>query len=57
LVKWLETGTRLRTIEQALADLIAKHDRLPCGHPDRPPLARMIGVLEAEIALRADRDA
>jgi len=36
-----------RTLEQALADLVAKHQRQPS-----PDLARMIGVIRAEIELR-----
>jgi hypothetical protein len=44
-----------RSIEDALADLIEKRDRLPLGHPGRLDLERMIGVLEAEIALRQGR--
>ena len=36
-----------RTLEEALADLLAKHQREPS-----PELARMIGLLRAEIELR-----
>jgi hypothetical protein len=57
VTKWLEAQTRPRSIKQALADLIAKRDALPTGHPYRPSLERMIFVLETEIAFRAARDA
>jgi hypothetical protein len=56
MAKNSDDRTRLRSIEEALADLIAKRDEMPRQHPDRPRLKRMIGVLEAEIAFRAARD-
>jgi CRISPR/Cas system Type II protein with McrA/HNH and RuvC-like nuclease domain len=40
-----------RTVQQALADILAKHDRLPCGN-ERSMLERMVEVLTNEIALR-----
>lgn len=43
---------RHRPLQQALADLVAKHDRLIFNHPARRDLARMIRQLEAEIAYR-----
>jgi uncharacterized alpha-E superfamily protein len=52
------TGRRYdkpRSLEQALADLQDRLDRLPEHHPDRPRLARMIGDLRSEIALRQER--
>jgi hypothetical protein len=49
------TRTRVRSIEEALGDLVEKHDRLPRSHPDRQPLERMICILQAEVALRAAR--
>jgi uncharacterized alpha-E superfamily protein len=44
-----------RSLEQALADLQDRLDSLPEHHPDRPRLARMVGDLRSEIALRQDR--
>lgn len=44
---------RLRPLPQALAELVAKHDELQVNNPERRDLARMIGGLEVEIALRA----
>ena len=44
---------RLRTLSQALADLVAKHKNMQLNHPERSVLARMISQLEAEIALRS----
>jgi hypothetical protein len=44
---------RLRTLQQALADLVAKYRELHRDHPERAVLARMIRQLELEIALRA----
>jgi hypothetical protein len=41
-----------RSLEQALADLVAEYQRKP-----RPELARMIELLRAEIELRKQRDA
>jgi chemotaxis protein histidine kinase CheA len=43
---------RLRSLEEALADLIAKHDRCSPLNEDLPRLARMIRQLEAEIVRR-----
>ena len=43
---------RLRTLPQALADLVAKYDELHFSHPKRHDLARMIAQLRAEIAWR-----
>jgi hypothetical protein len=49
---WPSTATiRSRSIEEALADLIAKRE--PPAHPCRSRVQRMIGVPEAEIAHRA----
>jgi len=47
-----EILNRLRTLPQALADLVAKHNSLHRNHPERFMLARMIRQLEAEIACR-----
>ena len=44
---------RLRTLQQALADLLAKFSAMHQDHPERPVLARMIRQLESEIALRS----
>lgn len=44
---------QLRPLSQALADLVAKHGGMHLNHPERHDLARMIDLLEAEIALRA----
>lgn len=43
---------RLRTLSQALTDLVAKYESLQLNHPERGGLARMIQLLEAEIASR-----
>jgi hypothetical protein len=48
---------RYRPLQQALADLVTKHDGLYSGHPERHDLARMIQQLEAEIAFRGERAA
>ena len=48
---------RLRPLRQALADLVIKHDGLQLNHPERGDLARMIQLLEAEIACRSERTA
>jgi len=46
-----------RPLQQALADLVAKHDGLIFNHPARHDLARMIRQLEAEIAYRGGQAA
>jgi hypothetical protein len=46
---------RHRPLQQALADLVTKHDELVFNHPARHDLARMIQQLEAEIAYRGGR--
>ena len=43
---------RVRTPAQALTELVAKYRSLVASDPQRPMLARMIGQLETEIALR-----
>jgi hypothetical protein len=43
---------RLRTLQQALADLVEKYSTMHHDHPERSVLARMIRQLELEIALR-----
>jgi hypothetical protein len=43
---------RVRSLQQAQADLVAKHRTMHDEHPERPVLARMIQELELEIALR-----
>lgn len=48
-----EILNRLRPLQQALADLVIKHDGMRHDHPVRHDLARMIQLLEAEIACRA----
>jgi hypothetical protein len=45
---------RLRTPQQALADLVDKYGTMHRDHPERLVLARMIDQLESEIALRDD---
>jgi hypothetical protein len=40
---------RTRTKEQVLVDLKEKLEGLPAGHPDAPPLSRMINDLRAEL--------
>jgi hypothetical protein len=42
-----------RSLEKAVADLIAKRDRISRQSPEWSRLARMVRQLEAEIALRA----
>jgi len=41
----------LRSLEQALADIVEKHSQMPEGN-ERAGLERMIRVLEVEIAYR-----
>jgi hypothetical protein len=43
-----------RTLQGALADMLAKCDRIPSGQ-ERSMLERMIELLREEIALRRDR--
>jgi hypothetical protein len=43
-----------RTLNQALADIVAKYRRVPRGR-DRSMLERMIEVLNDEIAIRRNR--
>jgi len=43
-------------MEQALADIVEKYDRMPRNRPERSGLARMIQSLEVEIARRNTRD-
>ncbi|HTZ37406.1 MAG TPA: hypothetical protein VMB84_15345 [Stellaceae bacterium] len=50
-----EVLDRLRTLPQALADLVKKHGDLAPDHPDRSAIALMIGQLRIEIAWRAAR--
>jgi hypothetical protein len=38
-----------RSKEQVLVDLKEKLDGLPAGHPDVPPLSRMINDLRADL--------
>jgi hypothetical protein len=47
-----EILNRLRPLQQALADLVSKHDGMQNNHPVRRDLARTIQLLEAEIACR-----
>ena len=42
-----------RSLQGALADMVAKYDRIPSGS-ERSMLERMIEVLKEEIALRRD---
>jgi hypothetical protein len=42
-----------RSLKEALADLVAKRDRISRQSPEWSILARMVRQLEAEIALRA----
>jgi len=44
--------SELRTLGQALADLIAKRDESPDPSDERMQLERMIRDLQAEIAIR-----
>jgi hypothetical protein len=44
---------RLRTLPQALADLLAKYEEMQLNDPQRSDLAQMISVLAAEIACRS----
>ena len=46
---------RLRTLPQALSDLVAKHNNMQVNHPARSELALMIFRLKTEIALRERR--
>ncbi|HTW52152.1 MAG TPA: hypothetical protein VME45_09690 [Stellaceae bacterium] len=48
---------RCRPLQQALADLVTKHDALVFNHPARHELARMIRQLEGEIAFRGAQTA
>jgi hypothetical protein len=43
-----------RTLQGALADMLAKRDRIPSGQ-ERSMLERMIELLKEEISLRRDR--
>jgi hypothetical protein len=47
----------LRSMEQALADIVAKYNQTPDNSRVRAELERMIRSLEAEIARRVARDA
>ena len=47
---------KARSLEKALADLVAKYDRTPDTDPERLKLKRMISRLETEIAARSARD-
>ena len=42
----------LRSMEQALADIVEKYNQMPDNDPERLELGRMIRSLEAEIARR-----
>jgi len=44
---------RLRTLPQALADLLAKYEEMQLNDPQRSDLAQMISVLAAEITCRS----
>ena len=45
--------TNLRSIHQALADLVQKHRKTPASDRKRCRLARMIRQLETEISYRS----
>src|SRR6266700_3483949 len=45
----------LRSMEQALADIVEKYNQMPDNSRERSELERMIGSLEAEIARRRTR--
>ncbi len=42
----------LRSLEQALADVVEKYNQMPEGSSERAELGKMIHVLEVEIARR-----
>ena len=46
----------LRTMEQALADIVEKYEQVPHNSRERSELERMIRSLEAEIARREMRE-
>jgi hypothetical protein len=46
----------LRSLEEALADIVEKYNQTPDNSRQRPELERMIRSLEAEIARRKPRD-
>ena len=51
------TGTDdLRSMEQALVDIVEKYNELPEESPARAELEKMIRTLEAEIERRKARD-
>jgi hypothetical protein len=45
----------LRSMEQALADIIEKYNQTRDNSPERSELERMIRILESEIARRETR--
>ena len=45
----------LRSMEQALADIVEKYNQMPDNSRERSELERMIGSLKAEIARRRTR--
>jgi hypothetical protein len=46
----------LRSLEEALADIVEKYNQIPQNSRERAELERMIRSLEAEIARRKRRD-
>jgi hypothetical protein len=46
----------LRSMEEALADIVEKYNQTPDNSRERAELQRMIHTLEAEIARRKTRD-
>jgi hypothetical protein len=42
----------LRSLEQALADIVEKYNHMPKGSSERAELGKMIRALEVEIARR-----
>jgi len=46
----------LRSMEEALADIVEKYNRMPANSRERSELERMIRSLEAAIARRKTRD-
>jgi hypothetical protein len=46
---------QFRSLEEAVADLTEKLNSSPAASSERARLQRMIDILEAEIALRAER--
>jgi hypothetical protein len=46
----------LRSMEEALADIVEKYNQIPDNSRERSELERMIRTLETEIARRRTRD-